>query len=383
MTAAALFSPMRIGRLVVPNRILVSPMAQYSAVRGCATDWHAQHLGALAVSGPGLVVVESTAVEPQGYGCTACLALHDDDQEQALARLIARLRAVSRAMLGIQIGHSGRKASAQLPLDGNGPLTEDQGGWPVCGPSAVSFGDGWPVPGELDAAGLERVRDAFVATAARAARLDLNLLELHGAHGYLLHSFLSPVSNRRRDAHGGTAENRLRLVRDIVIGVRAVWPAERALGIRLNAQDWVAGGLDLADTIAIVATLKEAGCDYVCISAGAISAEARIPFAPGYLAPYAAEIRRQTGITTLVTGGVHDPHQANDIVTSGQADGVAIARAFLDDPRWTWRAAQALGHKIEYPFQYARAHPQRWPLAPARFADMGTATDRKRVNPLG
>lgn len=365
--------------MIVPNRIAVSPMAQYSADRGCPTDWHFQHLGALAVSGPGLVFIESTSVEPQGYGCSACLAMHDDEQERALSQLVQRLRAVSPAMLGLQIGHSGRKASARLPLDGNGPLPLDEGGWQVFGPSAISCGGGWPVPQELDEAGIARVRDAFVATASRAARLDLNLLELHGAHGYLLHSFLSPVSNQRRDAYGGSPENRLRLVREIVVAVRAVWPEERALGIRLNAQDWVAGGLDLADTIGIAAALKEAGCDYVCVSAGAISSEAKIPFSAGYLAPYAAEIKRSAGISTIVTGGVHDPHQAEAIVATGQADGVAIARAFLDDPRWTWRAAQALGQSVDYPFQFMRAHPQRWPLAPPRAAEPVEETSRRRV----
>ncbi|MCG6122146.1 MAG: tRNA-dihydrouridine synthase [Microvirga sp.] len=366
MNKATLFTPMRLGRLDVPNRIAVSPMAQYSAVRGCPSHWHFQHLGALAASGPGLIIIESTAVEPQGYGCSACLALHDDDQERAFSRMIEGLRAVSPVLLGLQIGHSGRKASARLPLDGNGPLPLDEGGWRVFGPSALGSGGDWPVPQELDEAGIARVRDAFVATAARAARLNVNLLELHGAHGYLLHSFLSPVSNQRRDSYGGTPENRLRLVREIVVAVRAVWPADRALGIRLNAQDWVAGGLELADTIRIASALKEAGCDYVCVSAGAISAEAKIPFSAGYLAPFAAEIRRAAGIPTLVTGGIHDPRQAEDIVATGQSDGVAIARAFLDDPRWTWRAAEALGESVDYPFQYTRAHPQRWPLAPAR-----------------
>lgn len=360
MTPPALFSPMRLGELVLPNRVTVSPMAQYSCADGEPSLWHLQHLGALAVSGPGLLTLESTAVEQEGYGCSACLALHTDAQEAALRRLVDALRSISSTALGLQIGHSGRKASASLPQEGGGPLPVKRGGWETCAPHASAFGDGWPVPKELDEEGIARVRAAFIGTARRAARLNLDLLELHGAHGYLLHSFLSPISNRRTDAYGGSFNNRLRLVREIVEGVRRIWPRSRALGIRLNARDWVEDGLEIEDTIRIAAALKEAGCDFVCISAGAISAAARIPAAPGYLAPYAAQVRAAAGITTLVTGLIHEPLQAEAIVASGQADGVAVARAFLDDPRWVWHAAKTLDHRIEYPMQYSRSHPDRW-----------------------
>lgn len=366
MTAPVLFSEARLGDLALPNRIAVAPMAQYSASGGQPGAWHVQHLGALCVSGPGLVIMESTAVERPGYGCTACLALHTDAQETALRTLIDTLRGFSSAPLGLQIGHSGRKASAALPQDGGAPMGIDAGGWQTCGPSAIAFGDGWPVPQELDEAGVARVRAAFIATARRAARLDLDLLELHGAHGYLLHSFLSPVSNQRRDAYGGSAENRLRLVREIMEGVRAVWPRPRALGIRLNSCDWVDGGLDVEDTTRIAAALKEAGCDYISVSAGAISSASRIVATPGYLAPHSAAIRKGAGIATMVTGLIHAPQQAEAIVAEGQADMVAIARAFLDDPRWVWRAAQRLGASVPYPMQYARARPDRWSMAAVR-----------------
>jgi 2,4-dienoyl-CoA reductase-like NADH-dependent reductase (Old Yellow Enzyme family) len=360
MTVPVLFSPMRLGELVLPNRVTVSPMAQYSCVDGEPGVWHLQHLGALAVSGPGLLTLESTAVEQDGYGCSACLALHTDAQEAALRRLIDALRSISSTALGLQIGHSGRKASASLPQEGGGPLFVERGGWQTVAPHATSFGGEWPVPRMLDEEGIARVRAAFIGTARRAARLDLDLLELHGAHGYLLHSFLSPISNRRTDAYGGSFDNRLRLVREIVEDVRLLWPRSRALGIRLNARDWVNGGLEPEDTVRIAGALKEVGCDFVCISAGAISAEARIPAAPGYLVPYAARVRTSAGIATLVTGLIHEPHQAEAIVASGQADGLAVARAFLDNPRWVWEAAKILGHRIEYPMQYSRSHPDRW-----------------------
>ena len=356
----SLFSETALGPLRLPNKIVVSPMAQYTADRGRAQDWHIQHLGSLAVSGPGLVIVESNAIEPAGYGCSDCLALHDDGQEAALKRVMDIVRSFSQTKFGIQIGHSGRKASMAVPAAGGQPLLPERGGWQTVAPSALAFGEGWPMPLELDGEGLARVRDGFVDAARRAMRIGFDLVELHGAHGYLLHSFLSPVSNRRGDAYGGSAENRLRFVREVVEAVRAACPRPLALGIRLNACDWVEGGLEIEDTIAIAAALKRVGLDYVSISAGAISAEARIPARPGYLADHAGRVRDEAGIATIVTGMIYEAALANEIVETGKADAVAIARAFLDDPRWVWHAARALDACYDVPMQYERAQPPKW-----------------------
>jgi 2,4-dienoyl-CoA reductase-like NADH-dependent reductase (Old Yellow Enzyme family) len=309
------------------------------------------------------VIIESTAVERTGYGSSSCLALHSDEQEEGLRQLISQIRSYSTTPLGIQFGHSGRKASAWEPALGRRARFPEEGGWRTCGPSPVPFGKNWPVPEELDEAGLRRVQDAFVDAACRAARLDLNLLELHGAHGYLLHSFLSPVSNHRSDRYGGNPERRVRFVCEVVQRVRGVWPAGRVLGIRLNAADWTEGGLTIEDTIHIVHWLKEAGCDYVCVSAGQISEASRIQARPGYLVPYASRIRKETGIVTAVTGLIVDPTQAERVVADGHADIVAIARAFLDDPRWVWHAAAALGAEVQYPTPYLQARPAVWDRA--------------------
>lgn len=368
---AGLFDQGQLGPLTLPNRIVVSPMAQYSAVGGIPQAWHIQHWGSLLASGPGLVIIESVSTEEPGYGTSTCVALHSDEHERGLGRIVDQVRSISGGRLGIQIGHNGRKASTALPIEGGRPLSLADGGWATCAPSPLAFGDGWPAPLALDETGIARVRDGFTATAARAARLDFDLLEIHAAHGYLLHSFLSPVTNLRTDAYGGSAEKRLRLVREIVAGVRAVWPANRALGIRLNAQDWVEGGLTVGDTAGIVRALKEEGLDYVSVSAGAISPQAKITPAPGYLAPFAAQIRADARISTMVNGMIYEPRLADGIVASGQADFVALARAFLDDPRWTWRAARALGASIAYPMQYERAQPGKW--APATESRAGAA----------
>jgi NADPH2 dehydrogenase len=357
---AGLFHEVRIGGLTLPNRIVVSPMAQYSAVMGCPQSWHVQQWGSLVASGPGLVIIEATSTEACGYGSDACLALHTDEHEAGMRRVVDQVRSISGTRLGIQLGHSGRKASVALPADGGRPLKPENGGWQTCAPSAIAFGEGWPVPQALDAEGVSRVREGFIQAAVRALRLGFDLLEIHAAHGYLLHSFLSPISNHRNDEYGGSFDARLRLVREIVGGIRQIWPHSKGLGVRLNSSDWVDGGLTSDDTVAIAAALKEAGCDFVSVSAGAISEKAIISASPGYLAPFAEQIRRRADIPTMVTGMIYDPILANEIIETGKADAVAIARAFIDDPRWAWRAAERLGVTIDYPMQYVRAHPTKW-----------------------
>jgi 2,4-dienoyl-CoA reductase-like NADH-dependent reductase (Old Yellow Enzyme family) len=344
---SALFSPVALGPVTLANRVIVSPMCQYMAVDGTASDWHLAHLGQLAMGGAGLLFVEATHVTRQGRISQGCMGLYSDENEAALTRIVDWVRAhapVTR--IGIQIGHAGRKASTQRPWKGGAALTAADAPdtpWQTVAPSAVPFTEGWHTPTTLDESGLLETKAAFVAAAERAYRCGFDVLELHGAHGYLLHQFLSPLSNRRTDRYGGTPENRRRYPLEVFEAVRAAWPAERSLGIRLSATDWVEGGWTPEETVALVRALKERGCDFADISSGGSAAAAKIPLAPGYQVPFAEQVRRETGITTTAVGLIIDPHQAERIVAQGQADAVMLARGFLLDPRWAWNAARALG----------------------------------------
>jgi 2,4-dienoyl-CoA reductase-like NADH-dependent reductase (Old Yellow Enzyme family) len=369
--AGRLFEPITLGGVTLANRIAVSPMCQYSAEDGSANDWHLQHLGALSLSGARHVVVEQTAVEPKGRISHGCLGLYSDANEAALARIVALCRRWGSARLGIQLAHAGRKASARLPWQGGGPLARDA--WPTAAPSAIPFDDPWPVPEALDESGLARIRDAHVNAARRADRLGFDLVELLGAHGFLLHSFLSPVANRRRDQYGGSLANRMRFPLAVAAALRAVWPRKKALGMRITGCDWLAGGITPEEAGLFAGELREIGFDYVCVSSGGISPQARVVLAPGYQVPFAAAVKRASGIAVQAVGMIADPHQAAAIVADDYADCVALARAFLDDPRWAWHAAAALGVDIAYPPQYRRARPDQWPGAalahPRRTAD--------------
>ncbi|MEA2757317.1 MAG: hypothetical protein QOJ54_3606 [Aliidongia sp.] len=358
----SLFSPIELGGLTLPNRIVVAPMCQYSAENGVASDWHLIHLGSLALGGAGLLMLEAAAVEPRGRISPADLGLYDDACEQALARVLAAVRRWGTTpAIGIQLAHAGRKASVKRPWEGGGPLASEAGGWSPAGPSPLAFGPDWPVPDALDASGMADIKAAFVASAERADRLGLDVIELHGAHGYLLHAFLSPLANRRDDGYGGSRERRQRFPLEVAAAVRAVWPRDRVLGIRVSATDWSEDGLSLDDTIAFVAALKEIGIDYVCASSGGIAAGIHVPVGPGYQVPLAARIKAETGMPTRAVGMIADPHQAEAIITEGKADMVALARAYLDDPHWGWHAAQALGAVPAYPPQYERSLPKLWP----------------------
>ncbi|MGD9538281.1 MAG: NADH:flavin oxidoreductase/NADH oxidase [Alphaproteobacteria bacterium] len=360
---SALFSPFRLAGLTLDNRIVVSPMCQYSAENGSATDWHVMHLGQLALSGAGLLIVEATAVEPRGRISPHCLGLYSDDNEAALARVLAAVRAHGKAKLGIQLGHAGRKASVEVPWRGNKPLAPAAGGWPTIGPSAVSYAEGWPAPAPLDRAGMDALVAAFVRSTERALRLGFDLIELHGAHGYLISEFLSPIANKRTDEYGGSLENRMRFPLEIAKAVRAAWPRERALGVRLNGTDWAEGGIVVAEAAAFAAALKEIGVDYACVSGGGNSPAQKIPVEAHYQVPYAAEVRRRSGIVTMAVGMIADPRAADRIVAAGEADLVALARGFLDDPRWAWHAAEALDEELAVVVQYERARPKLWPGA--------------------
>jgi len=366
-----LFSPFRLRGLTMGNRVVVAPMCQYSATNGLAGDWHLMHMGQFAVAGNGLFITEATAVSPEGRISDRCLGLYSDDHERALGRVVAFCKQWGNTPIGIQLAHAGRKGSSAAPGGGRppGPLGPD--GWPTVAPSAVPFAAGWPAPRTLDADGLEGVRRAFVEAARRAARAGFDLIELHAAHGYLLHQFLSPLSNKRTDAYGGSLENRLRFPLEVFDAVRAVWPADRPLGVRVSATDWVDGGWTVDDTVALARALKARDCDFIHVSSGGTSMDATIPGGPGYQVPFAARIRAESGLAVIAVGLITGARQAETIVRSGQADLVALARAMLFNPHWTWQAAAALGAEATYPYQYARAHPsfRGMPHPPGRPAD--------------
>lgn len=363
---STLFSPVTLSGVTFPNRVVISPMCQYSAPEGAASDWHMAHLGQFAMSRAGLLLLEATAVEPAGRISPLCLALYSDAQEAALARVVTMLRYAGGEMpLGIQLGHAGRKGSCHMPWDGGHGLTAEEGGWPIVGPSALPYDDRRAVPDALDEAGMERIVAAFVDAARRADRIGFDVVEYHCAHGYLLHSFLSARSNRRQDGYGGSLENRMRFPLAVARRLREAWPARKALGARLDAED-ATDAISLAETIAYARELKAIGFDYVCLSRGSLSGDQKIVSWPGYLLPLAATLRKATGMVTQAVGLIVDPRMAEDAVASGQVDMVALARGFLDDPRWVWHAAEALGAELAYPPQYRGADPSLWKGATLR-----------------
>jgi 2,4-dienoyl-CoA reductase-like NADH-dependent reductase (Old Yellow Enzyme family) len=319
----------------------------------------------LAISRAGLVVVEATAVERIGRITHHCLGLYSDNNEAALARVLmaARRIAAPGTRFGVQLAHAGRKASCHTPWMGGRPLTPDEDTWQTVGPSAFPFAEGGPPPVALDERALARVMAAFRQAAEHAVRLGFEAVELHGAHGYLLHSFLSPLSNRRTDAYGGSRDNRMRFPLEVARAVRDVVPRGLALGARITGTDWAEGGLTGDDAAAFAGALKAAGLDYVCVSGGGAVPHVKIPLGPGYQVPFAAKVRAETGIITRAVGLIAEPAQADAIVRSGQADFVAMARAFLDNPRWVWHAAERLGATISPPPQYARVARAQWPGA--------------------
>ena len=335
-------------------------MCQYSAHDGSMTDWHVMHLGTYAVSGAGLFVVEATGVTPEGRITHGCTGLYSDDNEAAMARVVKVYRGITKNPIGIQIGHAGRKASTHPPFKGGKPLGRDESPWQTVGASAIPFADGWHVPHELSPGEIRSVVDAFVAAAQRAKRIGFDVLELHSAHGYLLQQFLSPLSNQRRDEYG---RNRMRFPLEVTRAVREVWPKERALGARINGSDWAEGGWQPEDAVAYTRELKRAGLDFVCVSSGGTVSHQKIPVIPGYQVPFAERVRKESEIATRAVGMIADPQQAEDIVASGKADMVAMARAFLDNPRWVWHAAERYGVPIDYPPQYARSRHDAWPGA--------------------
>lgn len=353
---SVLFSPLELRSVKLRNRIILSPMCQYSARDGVAGDWHVVHYGARAVGGVGLAIVEMTNVAPEGRISPGCLGLWSDAHAAALAP-IARFMKARGVAPGIQIAHAGRKASVDVPWRGGKPLTPENGAWQTVAPSAIPFADGHPVPQELTRAGIEQLVAQFANSARRALAAGFEVVELHMAHGYLLHEFLSPLSNRRADDYGGALENRMRFPLAVTRAVRAVWPAHLPLLVRISATDWVEGGWDLAQSIVLARELKALGVDFIDCSSGGLTADAKIPAAPGFQAPFAAAIRKEAGIATGAVGLITDAQQAEKIVAEGQADAVLLARELLRNPYWPLAAARVLGADMAWPNQYLRAKP--------------------------
>ncbi len=361
-----LFSPIKLAGIELSNRIVIAPMCQYSSEDGCLTDWHMSHLGMLANSGAGLLIVEATHVERHGRITHGCAGLYSDANEAAMQRVIDHLRWIGTAKLGIQLAHAGRKASAQRPWEGGGALKSGQDPWPTIAPSAIPFGDGWHTPREMTGDDIARVRDAFVNAAKRAVRIGFDLIELHCAHGYLAHEFMSPVSNKRTDQYGGSLENRMRFNRELAQAVRAVVPKSVAFGARLTGSDWRNDGTTPEEASALSKALKDDGMDFVDVSSGGVTADTRNPTELGYNVPIAEKIKNETGIATRVVGLIVTPEQAETVVADGKADMVAMARAFLNDPRWGWHAGQALGAEVPRVNQYLRVGPKLWAPAAQR-----------------
>jgi 2,4-dienoyl-CoA reductase-like NADH-dependent reductase (Old Yellow Enzyme family) len=355
-----LFEPISFRGLTLPNRIMVSPMCQYSARDGSATAWHHAHLGSLALSGAGLLCVEATAVTPEGRITPGCLGLWSDANEAALAPIVAMLREVAPIKLAIQLAHAGRKGSSREPWHGGQQIPVGQGGWIAEAPSAVPHAEHEVPPRALARDDLRRLREAFAAAARRAERLGFDAIEIHMAHGYLLHEFLSPVSNRRDDEYGGSLANRMRFPLEVFDAVRAAFPSARPVGVRVSATDWLDGeeSWTLEQTIELARQLKARGCDWIDVSSGGISPRQRIALGAGYQVPFADAVRRATGVPTVAVGLITEPAQAEAIVADGRADMVALARGFLYDPRWPWHAAAALGGTVQAPRQYWRALPR-------------------------
>lgn len=360
-----LFEPITLRGLTLANRIAVSPMCQYSAVDGVPQGWHIAHLGSMASSGPGLLVVEATGVEAIGRITPGCTGLYSDQSEKAFADTIRIVKSVLPVAVGVQLAHAGRKASTAVPWKGGSALKPADGAWETVSASAIPFSD-WHTPRAATRADMDRIVAAFAAAAGRALRAGFDLVEVHSAHGYLLHQFLSPLSNHRTDEYGGSLENRMRFPLEVIRAVRAAWPANKPLGMRISATDWAEGGWDIDEAVRYVAAAKAAGVDYCCVSTGGLIHTQKIPAGPGFQVPFAERIRRETGIVTRAVGMIVEPHQANAIIASGKADQVALARAFLDDPHWVWHAADALGATAACPPQYLRARPTTWPGAQLR-----------------
>jgi 2,4-dienoyl-CoA reductase-like NADH-dependent reductase (Old Yellow Enzyme family) len=356
-----LFQPMQIGTMTLDNRIIIAPMCQYSAEDGTANDWHMIHLGQMALSGAGLLIIEATSVSPEARITPGDLGLYNDDNEAGLARVLKAIRTYSPIKVAMQLAHAGRKASSRAPWDGGSQIAHDDPlSWTAVAPSAIAHSPKEDPPRALDAAGLQKIKDDFVTTARRAATLGIDGLELHAAHGYLLHEFLSPIANHRDDRYGGSLENRMRFPLEVFDAVRREFPADKPVWVRISASDWVEGGWDVEQSVVFANELKARGCAAIHVSSGGVSPQQAIKLGPGYQVPFAQRIKAEVGLPTITVGLITEPEQAETILATCEADAVSLARAMLYDPRWPWHAAAKLGAKVSAPKQYWRSQPREF-----------------------
>lgn len=353
-----LFTPVSIGPLKLQNRIVIAPMCQYSAVDGKPTDWHTIHMGQMALSGAGMFIIEATAVEPIGRITHGCLGLYSDETEAALKQTIDQVRQYSAMPIMIQLAHAGRKASSYRPWEGGQLQSQKDGGWETIGPSALPQLPDETPPKAMTTDDLKRVRDAFVQAVKRSARIGFNGIELHCAHGYLMHQFLSPIANQRKDEYGGSLENRMRFPLEVFKAMREATPANMSLGVRISATDWVEGGLTADESVEFGKKLKTLGCDFIDVSSGGVSPAQKIPLGPKYQVPLATKIKQGCGMPTMAVGLITTAQEAEGIVANAEADIVAVARAMMYDPRWPWHAAAELGAQVDAPKQYWRSQPR-------------------------
>ena len=369
MSSAKLFTPFRIAGTELANRIVIAPMCQYSAEDGRMTDWHLIHLGQLALSGAALLTIEATAVLPEGRITYADVGLWSDETEAAMGRVLSSIRRYSDMPFAIQLAHAGRKASTEVPWKGGGQIAANGAtvaangatGWRPVAPSALAFLPNETPPLALDRDGMARIRDAFAQAARRAARLDIAAVQIHAAHGYLLHQFLSPLSNIRDDEYGGALENRMRFPLEVFDAVRDNFPADRPIGVRVSGTDWAEGGWDIDQTMEFAKALEARGCSVVHVSSGGLTADQKIPVGPSYQVPLARAVKAATKMPVVAVGLIVDFEQAEAIVATGDADLIALARAMLFNPRWPWHAAAHFGARVKAPKQYLRSQPRRYP----------------------
>lgn len=359
--ASTLFSPITMRGLTLPNRIVVSPMCQYNSNDGSANDWHLMHLGSMSLGAAGLLMCEMTNVNPQGRITAKCAGLYSDDNEAALKRVVDFCRTYGVAKLGVQLAHAGRKGPSTTPAAGGKPLSKEEGGWVPEAPSALPYDTGWQVPHALTKDDIARLIREFAAAAQRADRIGFDVIELHGGHGYLLHQFMSPLSNQRTDEYGGSTQNRIRFPLEVFAAVRKVWPDDKPLGIRVSATDWVDGGWKPEETVVLACELKALGCDYLDVSTGGLDPRQKIPISPGYQVEFGEKVRKETGIKTMSVGLITSARQAEDIIASGRADFVVLGRGILYDPRWAWHAAEELGAETAYAPKMMACHPKLRP----------------------
>ncbi len=370
MTAPLLFSPITLGPLTLPNRLMISPMCQYSAVDGDMTDWHRAHLGSLALSGAGMLCIEATAVSPEGRITPGCVGLYQPSNVAAMKAVVDSIRAVSPIRLAIQLGHAGRKGSSRRPWEGGALMTPAEGGWETVSASAVPHKPDELAPVALSTARIRELVKAFAEGARHARQLGLDAIEVHAAHGYLAHQFLSPLANQRTDDYGGSLENRMRFALEIFAAAREAAGPGMAVGVRLSATDWVEGGWDVDQSIELCKRLQALGADFLDVSSAGVSSQQKITLGPGYQVPFAERIRKEVSVPVMTVGLITEAKQAEDILASGKADMIAIARAVIADPRWPWRAAAELGGKVAGAPQYYRCLPSGFPPV---FGDVHTA----------